>query len=81
MSMHTEHIAQLARQINRRHAEHQTREAAAIYNVDLLTTILETAEKERERLVRLCREAGMSWTAIAIAMGVTKQAAQQRYGH
>jgi hypothetical protein len=38
------------------------------------------AETIREHAVRQARADGWTWDAIAQALGVTKQAAQQRYG-
>ena len=40
----------------------------------------ELAEAIRERAVRQARHEGWTWEAIAQSLGVTKQAAQQRYG-
>lgn len=37
-------------------------------------------EREIRQATYVGREAGMSWSAIGEALGVTKQAAQQRYG-
>lgn len=41
------------------------------------------AHAERELVVaaRAARDAGASWTQIADALGLTRQAAQQRWGH
>lgn len=39
------------------------------------------AERELRDAVTAAREAGDSWLTIGVALGVTKQAAQQRFGH
>lgn len=39
------------------------------------------ADRELRDAVRAAREAGDSWFTIGMALGVTKQAAQQRFGH
>lgn len=38
------------------------------------------ADRELHDAVRAAREAGDSWFTIGIALGVTKQAAQKRFG-
>ncbi|NLE58285.1 MAG: hypothetical protein GX616_07990 [Planctomycetes bacterium] len=38
------------------------------------------AERELRDAVRAAREAGDSWLSIGLALGVTKQAAQKRFG-
>jgi hypothetical protein len=37
-------------------------------------------ETQMESLVKDAREAGAPWSQIGLALGVSKQAAQQRYG-
>lgn len=39
------------------------------------------ADRELHDAVRAAREAGDSWLSIGMALGVTKQAAQKRFGH
>ncbi|TWP32311.1 hypothetical protein [Leekyejoonella antrihumi] len=39
------------------------------------------ADRELHDAVRAARDAGDSWLSIGIALGVTKQAAQKRFGH
>lgn len=41
---------------------------------------LETAESAQRTAVAIARQEGASWAAIAAALGISKQAAQQRYG-
>lgn len=38
------------------------------------------ADQELHDAVRAAREAGDSWLSIGVALGVTKQAAQKRFG-
>ncbi|MDQ2851696.1 MAG: hypothetical protein M3Y49_13390 [Actinomycetota bacterium] len=40
-----------------------------------------SADRELHDAVREAREAGDSWLSIGVALGVTKQAAQKRFGH
>lgn len=39
------------------------------------------ADRELRDAVRAARDAGDSWLSIGMALGVTKQAAQKRFGH
>lgn len=41
---------------------------------------VENADRELHDAVRAAREAGDSWLSIGMALGVTKQAAQKRFG-
>jgi hypothetical protein len=41
---------------------------------------LRLAELNLHRCVRAARQGGRSWAAIGYALGVSKQAAQQRFG-
>jgi hypothetical protein len=41
----------------------------------------EIADVLREQAVRQARRNGWSWEAIGRSLGITKQAAQQRYGN
>ena len=49
------------------------RVAAAVEGVD-------RAEQHLRQEVDLARQAGLSWTVIAAALGVSRQAARQRFG-
>ena len=44
------------------------------------TRLREMADVVREQAVRQARRSGWSWEAIGRSLGITKQAAQQRYG-
>lgn len=48
--------------------------------LDNLTSILELAEKMRALAVDQARADGLSWSKIGEELGLTRQAAQQRYG-
>ncbi|MDN5768252.1 MAG: hypothetical protein L0H96_13905 [Humibacillus sp.] len=39
------------------------------------------ADRDLHGAVRAAREAGDSWLSIGMGLGVTKQAAQKRFGH
>jgi len=41
---------------------------------------LKASEREMSAAVAAAREAGSSWTSIGRVLGITKQAAQQRFG-
>lgn len=61
-------------------------EATAADNIEDLARIGETAlalahnEQMLEDAIRLAREHGRTWTEIALRLGVSRQAARQRYG-
>lgn len=44
------------------------------------TQLAANMEKSKARAVAKAREAGVSWSVIAVGLGVSKQAAQQKYG-
>lgn len=48
--------------------------------IDSVTAIIEQAELLRARLVDTARSQGSSWAQIGGAQGISKQAAQQKYG-
>lgn len=52
----------------------------ALWRLDAATTLIEQAELVRVELVHQLREQGESWTKIGQQLGMSKQAAQQRYG-
>lgn len=60
-------------------AEHAEADAEPLDRLDALTTLMEQAEHARADLVQRLRRQGASWTAIGRGLGVSKQAAQQRY--
>ena len=49
-------------------------------NVAKRTGALQSAIDAQRYAVKLARDEGASWSEIASALGVTKQAAQQRFG-
>jgi len=67
-------IAALAQQLASKGAGH------ALTRIDYLTEILHSAEVLRAEAVAQARREGESWQRIGANMGITKQAAQQRYG-
>lgn len=48
--------------------------------LDTITSVLEQAELYRAELVAKARREEISWRRIGNALGLSKQAAQQRYG-
>lgn len=54
--------------------------AGIVDQVDSVTAIIEAAELLRARLVDTARSQGASWAQIGAAQGISKQAAQQKYG-
>ena len=71
----------------RLHEYAETARRAASGKIDVQTLLSlaarsrELAEALRELAVRQARRSGWSWQAIGQALGTTKQAVQQRYGH
>lgn len=53
----------------------------ALARLRMLAAEQRRAEARIGAAVRSAREGGMSWAQIGTALGVTKQAAQQRWGH
>lgn len=45
-----------------------------------VTQAIRVLEETREAIVRDAREAGVPWQSIAIAVGITRQGAQQKFG-
>lgn len=61
-------------------AEQTAQVQTPLTRLDYLTELIEAAELLRVQSVEEARRAGESWHAIGTNMGMTKQAAQQRYG-
>jgi hypothetical protein len=55
-------------------------QAEALRRLDVVSDLLEEAERLRAELVDDARAAGASWSKIGQNIGVTRQAAQMRYG-
>lgn len=60
-------------------ATHPGRDAAGFRAIRAAAKNVETAEQELRDAVRAAREAGDSWTIIGAALGISRQAAQQRF--
>lgn len=60
----------------------RTPEAAIDAGIVLMRLAAERADLDQQirEQVRRVREAGGSWTTVGVALGISKQAAQQRYG-
>lgn len=56
------------------------RDAAPLHRIKDARAAVETAEGALADAVRAAREDDYSWTAIGMFLGVSKQAAQQRFG-
>lgn len=56
------------------------RDAQHIRRIIAASASRDAAEAELRNAVEAAREAGDSWTAIGMALGVTRQAAQKRFG-
>lgn len=52
---------------------------SALDRVQLLRMIAQTAESAQRQAVALARDEGASWDAIGRALGITRQAAHERY--
>jgi hypothetical protein len=61
-------------------ATHPARDATAFRRVVAATEAVHNAETELIAAVTEARRRGDSWTVIAVALGTTRQAAQQRFG-
>lgn len=58
----------------------QARDAVHFRRIIAAKEGMAQAEHELHEAVRAAREAGDSWLSIGLALGVTKQAAQKRFG-
>lgn len=57
-----------------------TEASSTLVMLDYVQELLEEAERTRYDLVQKARAEGASWTKIGQQIGMSKQAAQQRYG-
>jgi hypothetical protein len=62
-------------------AKHPARDAAHFRRIVAARRQLATAEQELRDAVHAARNAGDSWTIIGSALDISRQAAQQRFGH
>jgi len=62
-------------------ATSKSRDAASFRRVVRARKALDEAERELRQAVDAAREAGDSWTVIGAALNMSRQGAQQRYGH
>lgn len=58
---------------------HRARDAAAFRRIVAAVDAVQDADTELIEAVRAARRVGDSWTVIAVALGTTRQAAQQRF--
>ena len=54
-------------------------DAAPLRRVAAAVEAVERADKQLATEVAAARDAGLSWTVIAVALGVSRQAARQRF--
>ena len=59
---------------------HPARDATAFRRIVAAVGAVKSADTELDYAVRAARRAGDSWTSIAVALGTTRQTAQQRFG-
>jgi dihydroxyacetone kinase len=57
------------------------RDASHMRRIIAANEALEAAQTELRDAVKAAREAGDSWAVIGVALGTTRQAAQQRFAH
>jgi hypothetical protein len=57
------------------------RDATHMRRIIAAATALQDAEEELHSAVAAARDAGDTWDMIGVALGVTRQAAFQRFGH
>jgi hypothetical protein len=62
-------------------ARHPARDAAHLRRILAAKRQVAIAEQELRDAVDAAREAGDSWTVIGAALDISRQAAQQRFGH
>lgn len=78
MTIHTDHDLSGLDRISP--ATHPARDAASFRRIIAAQENLTAAEQKLRDAVRAARDAGDSWTIIGAALGITRQAAQQRFG-
>lgn len=61
-------------------ATHPARDAKAFRRIVAAVESVRDADAELIAAVREARKLGDSWTSIAVALGTSRQAAQQRFG-
>lgn len=61
-------------------SSHPARDATSFRTIVAAAANVSAAEEALRVAVRAARETGDSWTVIGAALGVSKQAAQQRFG-
>jgi hypothetical protein len=61
-------------------ATHPSRDATVFRRIVAATEAVHNAETELTAAMTEARHRGDSWTAIAVALGTSRQAAQQRFG-
>jgi len=61
-------------------ATHPARDAKAFRRIVAAVESVRNADAELIAAVAEARKRGDSWTSIAVALGTTRQAAQQRFG-
>jgi len=58
----------------------EMRDAVHVRRITAAMRAVDSAEQELRDAVAAARTAGDSWTIIGAALGITRQAAQQRFG-